>query len=161
VTAFKATAGRRFESPTHLLVKDRDQLVITRKNLTSFGAHQLQAGQTKLLADGLHLTADLHEAEGFTLPRKRNEAALDADRLQFPLTVRRWKEGDWFMPIGLKGKKKISDFLIDQKVPLNLKDDVRVLVTADQRIAWVIGFRPDERYKVTEETQRVLVLRRL
>jgi tRNA(Ile)-lysidine synthase len=95
------------------------------------------------------------------VPRKKNETALDADRVQFPLTVRRWQEGDWFMPIGMKGKKKISDFLIDQKVPLNLKDDVRVLVTADQRIAWVIGFRPDERYKVTEETQRVLVLRRL
>jgi tRNA(Ile)-lysidine synthase len=161
VAAFKATAGRRFESPTHLLVKDRDQLVITRRNLTSFGTHQLHAGQTKLLADGLHLTADLQEAEGFVVPRKKNETAFDADRLQFPLTVRRWKEGDWFMPIGMKGKKKISDFLIDQKVPLNLKDDVRVLVTADQRIAWVIGFRPDERYKVTEETQRVLVLRRL
>jgi tRNA(Ile)-lysidine synthase len=161
VAAFKATAGRRFESPTHLLVKDRDQLVITRRSLTSFGTHQLHAGQTKLLADGLHLTADLQEAEGFVVPRKKNETAFDADRLQFPLTVRRWKEGDWFMPIGMKGKKKISDFLIDQKVPLNLKDDVRVLVTADQRIAWVIGFRPDERYKVTEETQRVLVLRRL
>ncbi|MBC6607196.1 tRNA lysidine(34) synthetase TilS [Hymenobacter sp. BT188] len=161
VAAFKATAGRRFESPTHTLVKDRDQLVITRKSLANFGTHQLQAGQTKLVAEGLHLTADLQEAEGFSLTRKKNEAALDADRLQFPLTVRRWQEGDWFMPIGMKGKKKISDFLIDQKVPLNLKDDVRVLITADQRIAWVIGFRPDERYKVTEETQRVLLLRRM
>lgn len=161
VAAFKATAGRRFESPTHTLVKDRDQLVITRKNLTSFGTYQLQAGQTKLVAEGLHLTANLQDAEGFEVLRKKNEAALDADRLQFPLTVRRWQEGDWFIPIGMKGKKKISDFLIDQKVPLNLKDDVRVLVTADQRIAWVIGFRPDERYKVTEETQRVLLLKRL
>ncbi|WP_324671856.1 tRNA lysidine(34) synthetase TilS [Hymenobacter sp. GOD-10R] len=159
VAAFKAPAGRQFESPTHTLVKDRDQLVITRKNLARFGTHQLMVGQPELIADGLRLTATLREAEGFTIPRGRNETALDADRLQFPLTVRRWQDGDWFMPIGMKGKKKLSDFLIDQKVPLNLKEDVRVLVNADGRIAWVIGHRPDERYKVTPETEQVLVLR--
>ncbi|MCC2547858.1 tRNA lysidine(34) synthetase TilS [Hymenobacter sp. BT175] len=161
VAAFKAPAGRKFESPTHLLVKDRDELVITPRRLTGFGTHQLMAGQAELDADGLRLRAEEAAAEGFDLPRGKNVAALDADRLQFPLTVRRWQEGDWFMPIGLKGKKKLSDFLIDQKVPLNLKDEVRVLVTADQKIAWVIGFRPDDRYKVTEETQRVLVVRKL
>lgn len=159
VAAFRSPAGRQFESPTHTLVKDRDQLVITRKSLHSFGTHQLMAGQPELMADTLRLTAEVHEAAGFTLPRGRYETALDADRLQFPLTVRRWQEGDWFIPLGMKGKKKLSDFLIDQKVPLNLKDDVRVLVNADGRLAWVIGFRPDDRYKVTPETERVLVLK--
>ncbi|RZL02404.1 MAG: tRNA(Ile)-lysidine synthetase, partial [Hymenobacter sp.] len=53
-----------------------------------------------------------------------------------------------------------SDFLIDQKIPLNLKDNVRVLTSADGKICWVVGWRPDDRFKVTEETQRVLVLRR-
>ncbi|MBC6988334.1 tRNA lysidine(34) synthetase TilS [Hymenobacter sp. BT491] len=161
VSSFGAIAGRRFESPSHTLVKDRDQLVITAKKLTSFGTHQLMAGQRELNADGLRLTAELVEVEGFEIPRGKNITALDADRLQFPLIVRRWQEGDWFMPIGMKGKKKISDFLIDQKVPLNLKDNVRVLVSADGRIAWVIGFRPDDRYKITEETQSVLVLCKL
>ena len=88
-------------------------------------------------------------------------AALDADVLKFPLTVRPWQEGDWFMPIGMKGKKKLSDFLIDQKVPLNLKDNVQVLVSADGKIAWVIGFRPDDRFKVTENTERVLLVKRM
>ncbi|TGE14124.1 tRNA lysidine(34) synthetase TilS [Hymenobacter elongatus] len=161
VAAFGAESGRRFESPTHLLVKDRDQLVIKPKTLTKFGTYQLQAGQTELKAEGLNLRAELSEATGLEIPRSKSVAALDADRLQFPLTVRRWQEGDWFMPIGMKGKKKISDFLIDQKVPLNLKDDVRVLVTADQKIAWIIGFRPDDRFKITEETQRVLTVRRM
>ncbi|WP_139924156.1 tRNA lysidine(34) synthetase TilS [Hymenobacter sp. DG01] len=162
VQSFGAESGRRFESPTHLLVKDREQLVITPRNLQKFGTQQLQAGQEALKIDGLHLRTELLEiTEGFEVPRGKAVAALDADALKFPLTVRAWQEGDWFMPIGMKGKKKLSDFLIDQKVPLNLKDNVQVLVSGDGKIAWVIGFRPDDRFKVTEETERVLVVKRM
>ncbi|RSK48350.1 tRNA lysidine(34) synthetase TilS [Hymenobacter rigui] len=162
VQSFTAEPGRRFESPTHQLVKDREQLVITPRKLQHFGTHQLQAGQEALKIDGLHLRTELTEVtEGYDVPKGKALAALDADVLKFPLTVRPWQEGDWFMPIGMKGKKKLSDFLIDQKVPLNLKDNVWVLVSADGKIAWVIGFRPDERFKVTENTERVLVVKRM
>jgi tRNA(Ile)-lysidine synthase len=162
VAAFPAEPGRRFESPTHRLVKDREQLVITPKNLTKFGTHQLQAGQEVLKIDGLHLRLELQEVtEGFEVPRGKAVAALDADALKFPLIVRPWQEGDWFMPIGMKGKKKLSDFLIDQKVPLNLKDNVQVLCSGDGKIAWVIGFRPDERFRVNDDTERVLVVKRM
>ncbi|WP_426490625.1 tRNA lysidine(34) synthetase TilS [Hymenobacter sp. 102] len=162
VQSFGAEPGRRFESPTHQLVKDREQLVITPRKLQHFGTHQLQAGQEALKIDGLHLRTELLEiTEGYAVPKGKALAALDADVLKFPLTVRPWQEGDWFMPIGMKGKKKLSDFLIDQKVPLNLKDNVWVLVSADGKIAWVIGFRPDERFKVTENTERVLLVKRM
>ena len=162
VAAFPAESGRRFESPTHRLVKDREQLVITPKNLTKFGTHQLQAGQEVLKIDGLHLRLELQEvSETFEVPRGKAVAALDADALKFPLIVRPWQEGDWFMPIGMKGKKKLSDFLIDQKVPLNLKDNVQVLCSGDGKIAWVIGFRPDERFRVNDDTERVLVVKRM
>ncbi|WBA42015.1 tRNA lysidine(34) synthetase TilS [Hymenobacter canadensis] len=162
VAAFPAEPGRRFESPTHRLVKDREQLVITPRNLTKFGTHQLQAGQEVLKIDGLHLRLELQEVtEAFEVPRGKAVAALDADALKFPLIVRPWQEGDWFMPIGMKGKKKLSDFLIDQKVPLNLKDNVQVLCSGDGKIAWVIGFRPDERFRVNDDTERVLVVKRM
>jgi tRNA(Ile)-lysidine synthase len=161
VAAFGAEPGRRFDSPTHRLVKDREQLVITPRNLQKFGTVQISAGQEVLKIDGLHLRLNLYEAAGLEIPRGKAVAALDADKLKFPLTVRPWQEGDWFMPIGLKGKKKLSDFLIDQKVPLNLKSQVQVLVSGDGKIAWVIGFRPDERYRVSEETERVLVVQRM
>lgn len=160
VESFRAVSGKQFESPTHRLVKDREQLVITPKNLGGFGTHQWPEGQPELLVDGLRLTAKEHAAEGYPVPKAKDVAALDLDKLKFPLTLRRWREGDWFMPIGLKGKKKISDFLIDQKVPLNLKDQVLLLTAADGKVVWVVGMRPDDRFKVTEETQRVLELRR-
>ncbi|WP_375438091.1 tRNA lysidine(34) synthetase TilS [uncultured Hymenobacter sp.] len=161
IASFPAEPGRRFESPTHRLVKDREQLVVTRKTLTKFGTHQIQAGQEVLKIDGLHLRLELSEATGLEIPRGKAVAALDADLLKFPLVVRPWQEGDWFMPIGMKGKKKLSDFLIDQKVPLNLKDNVFVLVSGDGKIAWVVGFRPDERFKVAENTERVLLIKRM
>jgi tRNA(Ile)-lysidine synthase len=162
VAAFQAPAGRQFDSPTHRLVKDRDQLVITPRSLAGFGTFQLAAGQAELRADGVRLTAELLEIDPaeFDIPKGKGSTALDADKLKFPLTLRKWQEGDTFMPLGLKGKKKLSDFLIDQKIPLNLKDNVRVLTSADGKICWVVGLRPDDRFKVTEETQRVLVLRR-
>jgi len=161
VAAFGAEPGRRFDSPTHRLVKDREQLVITPRSLQKFGTVQLSAGQEVLKIDGLHLRLNLQEAAGLEIPRGKAVAALDADKLKFPLTVRPWQEGDWFMPIGLKGKKKLSDFLIDQKVPLNLKSQVQVLVSGDGKIAWVIGFRPDERFRVADDTARVLVVQRM
>ncbi len=161
VASFKGLAGKQFDSPTHRLVKDRDQLVITPRRLAQYGTFQLAEGQEDLLADGLRLRASQHAGAGYEIPRSRSTAALDADKLKFPLTLRRWQEGDSFMPLGLKGKKHLSDFLIDQKVPLNLKDDVRVLTSADGKICWVVGFRVDERFKVDEETTRVLAVQRL
>lgn len=160
VESFRAVSGKQFESPTHRLVKDREQLVITPKNLGGFGTHQWPEGQAELLVDGLRLTAQERAAEGYQVPKAKDVAALDLDKLKFPLTLRRWREGDWFMPIGLKGKKKISDFLIDQKVPLNLKDQVLLLTSADGKVVWVVGMRPDDRFRVTEDTQQVLELRR-
>ena len=161
VAAFTGLSGKQFDSPTHRLVKDRDQLVITPRRLARYGTFQLAEGQEDLLVDGMRLRATAHAAAGFAIPRSRSTAALDADKLKFPLTLRRWQEGDLFMPLGMQGKKHLSNFLIDQKVPLNLKDDVRVLASADGKICWVVGWRVDERFKVSEETARVLAVQRL
>ena len=81
-------------------------------------------------------------------------AFLDFDKLEFPLKVRHWAAGDWFIPLGMKGKKKISDLMIDEKIPLNLKNRVWVLESA-KNIAWVIGHRIDDRFKITPETKTV------
>ncbi|MFD2720920.1 tRNA lysidine(34) synthetase TilS [Hymenobacter monticola] len=162
VAAFGGESGRRFDSPTHRLVKDREHLVITPRRTSQYGTFQLVAGQTDLLADGMRLKAELHDdAKHFIIPRSKSTAALDADKLKFPLTLRRWQEGDWFMPLGMKGKKLLSDFLIDQKVPLNLKDEVRVLTSADGKICWVVGWRVDDRFKVEDATERVLTVQRM
>ena len=70
---------------------------------------------------------------------------------------RKWKEGDWFCPLGMNKKKLISDFLIDQKVPLNLKKEV-YLLTSNGSVVWVVGFRIDDRFKVTDKTSKICLM---
>ena len=84
-----------------------------------------------------------------------NVALIDADKLRFPLHVRRWREGDWFVPLGMSGRKKLSDYLINKKVSMAEKSRQFVLLSGDD-IVWVIGRRLDERYCITSKTERVL-----
>lgn len=155
VAAFSSPSGKQFFSPTHLLVKDREQLVVTARNLGAFGSYEIAEGQALVEHPGLKLELRELPAEGYKIPRGRKTAALDYGLLQFPLKLRPWKEGDWFVPLGMNGKKKVSDFLIGEKVPANLKSRVLVL-TSDKSIVWIVGYRPDNRFKVTDKTEKIL-----
>ncbi|MFD3002065.1 tRNA lysidine(34) synthetase TilS [Pontibacter toksunensis] len=153
--ALEGISGKQFGSPTHTLVKDRDQLVITPKNISSFGSIAIAEGDTTVEAGNMRFSIRHEDAAQYKLNTKPHVAALDADQLKFPLKLRAWQEGDWFVPLGMNGKKKISDLLIDKKVPANLKPQTLVLVS-EQSIAWVVGIRPDNRFKVTDKTQKVV-----
>lgn len=155
VAALAGISGKQFDSPTHTLVKDRDQLVITPRDISNFGSILIQEGDTSAEAGNLRFRITYAAAGDYKLNTKPHIAALDADQLRFPLKLRAWQEGDWFVPLGMNGKKKISDFLIDKKVPANLKAKTLVLVS-DQSVAWVVGQRLDNRFKVTDKTERVL-----
>jgi tRNA(Ile)-lysidine synthase len=88
----------------------------------------------------------------------RNEAYLDADKVGPSLDVRRRRPGDRLIPLGMSSPKKLHDFLIDQKVPRGERDRIPIVGTPEA-IAWVAGFRIDERFKVTADTKRILVLK--
>jgi tRNA(Ile)-lysidine synthase len=156
--ALDAEPGKRFDSPTHTLVKDRDQLVITPKSLATFHTGKLDAGQAGFGNEVFQLAAQTLPVAGYKISTSPKVAALDWQTLKFPLRIRRWKEGDWFCPLGMTSKKKISDFLIDEKVPLNLKERVWVLLSGDS-VAWIIGHRIDNRFKITDKTEQVYQLK--
>ncbi|MGH2567534.1 MAG: tRNA lysidine(34) synthetase TilS, partial [Bacteroidota bacterium] len=96
-----------------------------------------------------------------TVPKEFNEQPttefVDAERLGTKLVVRNWKEGDWFFPLGLRVKKKLSDFLVDKKIPLFEKHRIPLL-ESEGAIVWVCGHRIDERFKVTPKTASVVKL---
>ena len=83
---------------------------------------------------------------------------VDYEKLIFPLTVRLWQEGDFFMPLGMSGKKKLSDFFREQKLTLFEKEELPILVNGNGEIIWLVGHRLDNRYKITEKTQKVFTL---
>jgi tRNA(Ile)-lysidine synthase len=149
--------GTLFFSPTHSLVIDRETIVLKPKNSESPQTYLLAQGQASLQTPHFTLSADWQASPDS--PTDAQNILVDADTLQFPLVVRHWQAGEFFRPLGMAGKKKkIADFLNDQKVPRNLKPDVWVLCSGEE-IVWVMGFRMAHAFRVTEKTQRFAHLR--
>lgn len=148
-------AGKIFESPTHQLNIDRESVVISPKDMSAFLPVAIFRDQEEFKDERLWLRFSQEVADGFKISADKRIAALDLDKLTFPLEIRKWQHGDFFFPLGMKKKKKLSDFMIDEKIPLNLKREV-LLLTSGNAVAWVIGHRIDDRFKITSETQRVM-----
>ena len=146
-----------FLSPTHRLIKDREFLILSPLKKTSQEEEFiLKKNDSGFKSESLNLKIDLISG-GLSSIKNRSSAIayLDFVKLDFPLKIRKWKGGDFFHPLGMKGKKKLSDFFIDQKIPINEKENVYVL-ESDGRIAWVINHRIDDRFKVLHGTKKML-----
>ena len=85
---------------------------------------------------------------------------IDADKIKYPLVLRKWRSGDWFIPFGMKGKKKLSDYFTDRKFSLKDKEDVWLL-TYENDIVWIVGERNDNRFKITENTKKIIFIEQI
>lgn len=140
--AMEGQSGKRFVSGSHIVWIDRDELVIR-----------------DLLENAVYVDVTVQKIDrtpGFIIPEDAKTAALDGDKLGYPLKIRKWKPGDKFMPLGMNCFKKISDFLTDLKIPLYQKQHVHLLCSG-QDIVWVIGYRIDNRYRVTPDTTTIML----
>jgi tRNA(Ile)-lysidine synthase len=158
-TDFKAIAsilesevGKKVLSKQYVLHKDRNHLVLTtREQVVDSRVYCIDAKQQSCtIPIKLNFTkvAQVGEHEPHSL-------YVDAAKLTYPLKVRAWRLDDVFHPFGMKGKKKLTKFFKDEKLSLLSKNSVWVLESGDE-IVWVIGLRPDDRYKVTSATKEVL-----
>ncbi len=144
--------GKQFLSGSHKLVVDRDHFVLTPEE-SHWSEVSIQANQHSATLGSWKLDIALPRDSKFS--DTTNEAVLDADKLVFPLRWRKWKPGDYFFPLGMEHRKKISDFLIDNKISVGEKDSVTVLEAAGE-IVWVVGHRIDNRFKLTDNTKRTI-----
>jgi len=149
--------GKLFFSPSHQLLVDRTHYIIERKQASRFLTRVIEKGQSKVGEIPFQLRMRVVAKADFQLLKDSSLAQLDSDKVQFPLVWRKWQAGDYFIPLGMRQEKKLSDFLIDLKVPFNAKADITVLESAGD-IVWVVGYRINERYKITADTQRILVI---
>ena len=149
-------SGKRFFSKDRIAYVDRGRILIQPIPDDECCKTEIAVDADKVWCGGCVLTftrMDVDDVESLRQPQ--HVALLDADKLKYPLAVRRWVEGDWFVPFGMERHKKISDFLIDCKVPLPDKKRQLVVVSGDD-IVWVVGRRIDDRYKIGSSTENVL-----
>lgn len=151
-------SGKYFASQDYELVVDRAHFVISRKGDDELVQKEIGKNDTEFNAGNRSFDVKVVKAAAVDKSwLNEQNAVLDLYKLEFPLKVRRVRAGDSFHPLGMKGKKKLSDFMIDHKIPVNLKSRQRVVESAGE-IVWVIGMRIDDRYKVTENTRQVFCL---
>lgn len=147
-------SGKQFFSKTHRVVKDRKALFISELKNEEEKIFYIEENDVELF-DPIDIAIQKLPAEGFEMIKKPEVACLDLNRIEFPLLIRKWRQGDYFQPLGMTGFKKVSDFFIDKKIPIHKKENTWILCSG-KKIVWIMGLRIDNRFKVTPKTKTVL-----
>lgn len=153
----ESESGKFVQSPISpaRIIKFRDWLIISTSASSKAEIIVIEKGiKNWELAIG-NLLVETFPNSNLQIPDSKNIACLDADEIIFPLILRKWKQGDYFYPLGMKRKKKLARFFIDQKLSKTDKEKAWVL-EMNKKIIWIVGYRIDERFKITEKTKNIL-----
>jgi tRNA(Ile)-lysidine synthase len=154
-----AESGHYMVSQTHRIIRNRNFLIITTLPTPTADLIIVEAAPCAIDTGNYIFTFSVKN-KSTAIPTDINEAWLDLDTLTFPLMLRKWRNGDYMYPLGMKmKKKKVSRLFIDCKISLPDKEDIRLL-ECNKKIAWASGVRIDERFKIKANTEKVLVIRR-
>lgn len=154
LNSFDLESGKEFFSSTHRIVKDRTKLILEEIREKSEDVFYIN-GKTVELIYPIHI--QFKAVDEFEAISNNLIAQIDRSKLKFPLKLRKWKEGDFFHPQGMKGKKKLSKYFKDEKYSLVDKENQWLLVS-DDKIVWVVGKRLDERFKVSKHTDSIVLV---
>jgi len=159
VEAMEGISGKMFFSQTHRLVKDREILII--EPLANLNPAQLQyfiGEDTPEITRPFPMEfSSMPVAETLEMLHNPAFACLDAGKLKYPLTLRLWQKGDRFIPFGMKGWKKVSDFLTDLKLPVPEKEKTWLMLSAGD-VVWIVGKRIDDRFRISKQTYGAKVI---
>ena len=147
-----AQSGKQIFSETHRIIKNRTSLLLVENNLVQDQETYLIKESDKRIDVPINLKIEQVEKTSDYIP---GIVYLDAQKLKFPLQLRKWQEGDLFYPFGMTGKKKLSKFFKDEKLSLLAKEKTWVLTSSDD-IVWIVGIRADHRFKVETQTKSIL-----
>lgn len=161
LNAHTATPGKQFITGNYVLEKGRTYWRLYDNSIRQQQSTEIPEPGTHTLGDYKFEIFRFPRTVDFEIPTSPDIACLDADKVKFPLTIRNWQAGDYFCPIGMKrSKKKLSDFFTNQKFSTRQKQECQLLLSGD-KIAWVIGHRLDDRFKITSFTKELLIIKRL
>lgn len=149
--------GNQYYSPTHRLVIGRNELQLSEIKNVDEREIKIKVGEEGIDEPIPLRFSRFEKTDGFVIDKSPKIAQLDLDKLKFPLTLRHRRHGDRFHPLGMKGSKLLSDFFVDQKFTEQQKSSVWLLTSSDGDIVWVVGWRIDDRFKVTNATKNIFV----
>ena len=163
LSLLNAQSGKQVFSKTHCLLKDREFLLLTELNPTNDEKKEYKISDKDQSIELANLKIKFTHQKIKNLPQQQtnpkytnnNLIYLDKDKLIFPLTVRKWKNGDYFYPMGMQGKKKLSKYFKDEKFSLLDKENIWLLCS-NNNIAWIIGKRLDNRFEINKNTTEIL-----
>ena len=151
-----AESGKFIANDQYQIIKSRKWFVIAPKTIVA-DTIAIEEGMEKICFSGGQLELRTIPFEKFRLQKKEDIAQLDSRDIEFPLLLRKWKRGDYFYPLGMRKKKKLARFFIDQKLSKNQKENIWV-VESNKKIIWVVGMRIDDRFKVVESTKKIVII---
>ncbi len=154
----KSESGKYTSSSTHKIIKNRNWLIIAPINTLQAGHILIEKNAREVEFEMGKLKFKLYPNADHKLPVSKDMAAIDLDQIVFPLLLRKWRQGDYFYPLGMQKKKKLSRFFIDQKLSITDKEKIWVL-ESNKKIIWIIGQRIDDRVKISRSTKNILELR--
>lgn len=166
IESLTGQSGKQFYSATHRLIKDRDFLILESSSKHQVSGqkksnHKIKKSQKSLVIDEIKLNfKSISKTAHYNLQTTNESVNIDLDKIKFPLEIRKWEKGDTFYPLGMKGKKKLSDFFIDKKLSIFEKENTWLL-TSNNKVVWVIGLRLDDRFKVTDKTKKIYFVERV
>lgn len=158
IALLDSETGKYVASSTHRIIRNRNWLIIASAKSNETGMILIEEGICDLKFKMGALTIDVKLNSQFQIPDSSKTACIDLKTVKFPLLLRKWKTGDYFYPFGMKKKKKLARFLIDQKLSKTQKENTWV-IESDKRILWVVGHRIDDRFKITDRTKEILSLK--
>jgi tRNA(Ile)-lysidine synthase len=152
---FTADNSSYVQSTSHRIIKNRSWLIIAPNENEASNFILIEENDKQVKFQNGMLQFETMPTLNFKLQTLNTIAQLDKKQIEFPLLLHKWKQGDYFYPLGMQKKKKLSRFFIDQKLSATAKENIWIL-EMNKKIIWVIGHRIDDRFKITASTKEVL-----
>jgi tRNA(Ile)-lysidine synthase len=150
--------GGQIITDTHRIINNRKEIIVSDEKIPNKTQYTINDDQDFCVFPGISSAKNVRITETYEIPSDPHKACIDSQKVTFPMTIRKWKAGDHFYPLGMKQKKKLSDYFIDNKYSRFDKENIFILESAG-KIVWIIGERIDDRFKITSSTKKGLLIK--
>jgi tRNA(Ile)-lysidine synthase len=154
----KGRTGGQIITETHRIIKNRKEIIVSPEILKDESSYAINSMEEFTIFPGISSAKSVIITDNYEIPSDSFSACIDSRKVKYPIIIRKWKSGDHFYPLGMKQKKKLSDYFIDSKYSRFDKENTFIL-ESDGKIVWIVGDRIDDRFKITDSTKEGLLIK--